>query len=192
MLLKNTACVLLLAGLAACSTTANLTYAPTTGIVASRAPRVASVTVTDMRDEHDPHYIGAIRGGLGNPLKTLTSTQPVKDEVTAAFTAALQARGLFGAGGSDTISVALKQLSANWYERREGHTTFDLTLSDASGRVLFQDQEDVLKIEGSVITLNAGVFASIDDLRAITMLSLNTAIDQAIDKPGFRAALGNP
>ena len=129
--LKQVSCAALLACQAACSTTAaSLTYVPPGGIVAASAPRVASVTVTDMRDEHDPHYIGAIRGGYGNPLKTLTSTQPVKDEVTAGFTAALQARGLYGQGGPDTIAVTLKQLSANWYERREGHTVFDMTLSD--------------------------------------------------------------
>ena len=58
--------------------------------------------------------------------------------------------------------------------------------------MLFSDQEDVLKIEGSIVTFNAVVFASVDDLRAITVLSLDTAIDQALDRPSFRAALGGP
>ena len=54
---------------------------------------------------------------------------------------------------------------------------------------MFEDDEDVLKIEGSIITVNSGIFASIDDLQAIVDLSLNTAIDHALDKPGFRAAV---
>ncbi len=71
----------------------------------------------------------------------------------------------------------------------EGHTKFSLVLSDrATGRTLFSDTEDVLKIGGSLITFDAGVFASIEDLRAITALSLSQAIAQALDKPGFAAA----
>ncbi len=182
--------ILLLVFLSACSTTASdLTYAPIAPVVPQASPEVATVTVADARDEKDPTYIGAIRGGYGNPLKTLTTVQPASEEVKTAFIAALQARGLYGAGAPATLDVTLKQLSGNWYARHEGHTIFTLTLNDKSGRAVFHDDEDVLKIAGSLITFDAGMFASTDDLRAIVELSMNTAIDQALDKPAFRAAL---
>jgi hypothetical protein len=148
-----------------------------------------TVVVTDQRDEKDPTYIGAIRGGFGNPLKTLTTAKPVGDEVHDAFVGALRARGLYDAGGRLTLAVTLTELSANQMARREGHTSFRLVLTGTGGQPLYQDEEDVLKINGSLVTLDAGVFASIDDLRTIADLSLSTAIDQALDKPGFQAAV---
>ncbi len=182
--------LLLTALLAGCGTTAaTLGYSPTEAPRPRAAPIVSVVTVTDARREKDPTYIGAIRGGFGNPLKTLTSARPVKDEVAAAFEAALQARNLYGPNAPAALAVTLTELSANQVARREGHTKFSLVLSDrATGRTLFSDTEDVLKIGGSLITFDAGVFASIEDLRAITALSLSQAIAQALDKPGFAAA----
>jgi len=182
--------LLLTALLAGCGTTAaTLGYSPTEASRVQATPLVSAITVTDARDEKDPTYIGAIRGGFGNPLKTLVSARPVKDEVAAAFEAALRARNLYGLSGPAVLAVTLTQLSANQFARREGHTKFSLVLSDrATGRTLFQDTEDVLKVGGSLITFDAGVFASVEDLRTITALSLSQAIDQALDKPGFAAA----
>ena len=123
--MKSLVPALLLAFLAACtSKSADLAYAPTVAVTAQVVPAIASVAVIDAREEKDPNYIGAIRGGYGNPLKTLTSALPVKDEVSAAFTSALRARGLYGSGAPLTLAVTLKQLSGNWYARREGHTIF--------------------------------------------------------------------
>lgn len=175
--------LLLVPLLAGCATSASLGYIPTEATVPQAAPLVASVSVTDAREEKDPTYIGAIRGAFGNPLKTLNSARPVKEEAEAAFVAALQVRGLYGPAAPNALQVTLMELSANQVARREGHTTFSLVLNDrATGRPVFQDKEDVLKITGSIITLEAGVFASTDDLRAVTALSLSQAVDQALDK----------
>ena len=184
--MKTLACCLLFALIAGCSSPpADLAYSPTAPITPQNsAPLVAVVRVTDARDEKDPTYVGAIRGGFGNPLKTLTTTRPVGEEVRAAFEAALQARGLLGPRAPMQLDVTLTELSANQYHRREGHTALSLALVDrATGRPVIQDKEDVLKINGSVVTFDAGVFASLDDLRAVAALSLSTAIDQALAKP---------
>jgi uncharacterized lipoprotein YajG len=59
--------------LAGCgSTAASLTYTPTEAVQPQAAPMVGTVTVVDQRGESDPNYVGVIRGGFGNPLKTLT------------------------------------------------------------------------------------------------------------------------
>ncbi len=114
--------LLLTALLAGCGTTAaTLGYSPTEAPRPRAAPIVSVVTVTDARREKDPTYIGAIRGGFGNPLKTLTSARPVKDEVAAAFEAALQARNLYGPNAPAALAVTLTELSANQVARRRAH-----------------------------------------------------------------------
>ena len=44
------------------------------------------------------------------------------------------------------------------------------------------------KVNGSLVIFDAGVFASLADLRAITIEAMTEAIDQSRDKPGFAAA----
>ena len=182
----RTSILLLFPLLAGCvSTAADLNYIPTRVPTVQAAPLVAAVAVADARDETDPTYIGAIRGGYGNPLKTLTTKRPVKEEVAAAFIAALQARGLYGAAGPADLAVTLTELSANQYVQRTAHTSFKLVLTErASGRTLLQSNEDVQKISKFNLFDN-GVFASTEDLRSLTALSLSQAVDQALDRAAF-------
>ena len=189
--MRNT--VLLLALFAAgCSSTAtNLSYnPPRPPMVHAGAPAILTVTVSDNRaDESDPNYVGAIRGGFGNPLKTITSKRPIAVEVQEAFQQALTARHILGEGGRDRLVVQVTKLSGNQYVRRDARAAFNLQILDASGRTIYQDAVDVNRINGSVITFDAGIFASTDDLLAITRQAMTDAIDQALDKPGFLAAL---
>jgi len=50
-------------------------------------------TFVDARGE-PANWLGAIRGGFGNPLKNLESDRPVADIVGAAFADGLRARGV--------------------------------------------------------------------------------------------------
>jgi hypothetical protein len=175
--------------LAGCgSTAASLTYTPTETVQPQAAPMVGTVTVVDQRGESDPNYVGVIRGGFGNPLKTLTSDRPVRDEVASAFIAGLQARGLYDPAGPDTLTITLTEFSSDQYHRREARVGFTLVLT-RRGQPLYQRTETVDKINGSMVTFDTGVFASIDDLRAITDQALSQAVDQALDRPGFLAAI---
>ena len=108
----------------ACSTTSvPLTYAPGADApkAAAAGARVAAVTFTDHRDE-PPTYLGAIRGGFGNPLKTLESDRPVADVVQAAFVDGLKARGVATGGasvaGGFRLTGRVLQLDANQVARR--------------------------------------------------------------------------
>lgn len=180
--------LLLLLSTAACSTTAvTLPYAPTAAVQPAARPTVAAISVTDAREERNPTWIGAIRGGYGNPLKNVTTVRPVKDEVETAFRDALAARGLLApAGAPYRLDVAVRRLSCNQLARREGHAIFAVALVDArSSRTVYQDIAESRVVTGSIITFDAGLFASVDDLREVAIRAMNQAIDQALNKPGF-------
>ncbi len=177
---------LLLAGCG--STAAPLTYVPTVTVQYRGTPVIGTVAVVDRRGESDPNYVGVIRGGFGNPLKTLTSTRPVRDEVADAFIAGLRARGLYDPAGPDALTITLTEFSADQYQRREARVAFTLTLT-RDGRPLYESAENVDKINGSIVSFDTGVFASTDDLRGIMVQALSQAVDQALDRLRFRAAV---
>ncbi len=67
---------------AVCSTTAvDLPYSPMVPPVARGVPTIAAVTASDARDKKHPTYIGAVRGGVGNPADTIVT----KDPIAAAY-----------------------------------------------------------------------------------------------------------
>ena len=103
MNLKNLAggsAVVLALALGACSNTVNdIAYKPQVVVQPATAATVASVSVTDERKE-DPTRLATVLGGFGNPLKTLDTSKPVKDEVADAFVAGLRARSILAASGS--------------------------------------------------------------------------------------------
>ena len=174
----------LLAG--ACTTATDLPYTPASAPFVQAAPSIAAVTVTDARVEKDPTYIGAIRGGFGNPLKTIVTAKPIADEVHTAFVAALDARHLLALGAPDTLDVRITKLSANQYANRSANAAFVLQLRDASGQVVYTDTADIERANGSFF--DNGIFASTKDLHAIMVKTMSEAIDQALDKPGFLVA----
>ncbi len=182
----------LTAAAAACSTAVDLPYAPAIAPTSSGPPVISGIVVTDARSERDPTYVGAIRGGYLNPLKTLVTATPIADEVRLGFERALAARGLLGRRGPDTLSITLSKLSANQLFQRVANAAFSLDLQDPAGRSVYHDVVDVEEINGTIISLDQGIFASIDDLRAIMVLTLTEAIDRALDKPGFIAAATKP
>ena len=171
----------------ACTTATDLPYTPSSAPFVQAAPAVTSVAVTDVREEKDPTYIGAIRGGYGNPLKTIVTRQPIADEVNTAFLAALDARHLLATGAPYTLTVHVTKLSANQYVKRSAHAAFDVTLRDASGRQIYADTVDTERANGSFF--DNGIFASSTDLHAIMVQTMSEAIDKALDKPGFLAAI---
>ena len=75
-----------------CSThMVSVTYQPT-GQIVRNAPGEASVTVGRFSDDRgtDSNWLGAIRGGYGNPLKKLRTDKPTNEMVEAAFADALE------------------------------------------------------------------------------------------------------
>src|ERR1700761_4527448 len=112
--------LLVLLLLTACSESGRLTYAPSVPASAAVGRAIVAMgAVTDQRDDRSD-VIGVIRGGYGNPLKTVHSDQPVPVTVANAFAAALQSRGLLAAGTAPyRLDVAVRQLYADKYHRAE-------------------------------------------------------------------------
>ena len=135
--------------------------------------------------------LGAIRGGFGNPLKTLTTDVPVKDVVENTFTAALNARGLLAStGGVYGMQVVINQFDCNQYVRREAHVRLHISMVElASGQQIYAKDIRVDKVAGSIVTLDAGIFAAVEDLRKLANQALQEAVDQALDDPQFNETL---
>lgn len=190
----------LLLALAACSTTpVDVAYRPGAGAsdsaTASRPqqqqrPVVAVGAFTDQRGE-DPNWLGSIRGGFGNPLKTLTTPEPVVQVVRRAFADGLASRGLLAdSGGRYTLTGTVEEFDATQMTRREATAKVLLTLKDAAtGRTILSEPFEHRVVAGSFVTLRTGVFASVDDLRDVAAQALNGAVDKALDSPVFRQAV---
>lgn len=169
-----------------------LTYA----VPASAVPGEPSIALGDVTDgrEHDRTWLGAIRGGFGNPLKVLHTQGPVSDVVGAAVRDGLAARNLgAGDGARYRLNVHVVQFDCNQYARREAHIELQLRLVDAAtGALVHEQSADVDQVEGSVLSLATGIFASPEQLRALANAVLQSAVDQALDNADFRAALVRP
>ncbi|MEI7606291.1 MAG: hypothetical protein WCJ64_02785 [Rhodospirillaceae bacterium] len=187
--------VVMLTGLlvAGCTTTeVSLTYNRDQAAqhVANALPVVEVAKVDDQR-KVDAKWLGAIRGGFGNPLKNLEADRPVSELVKAAFESGLSSRGLRAEPGKARIAMELtiRKLDCSQYVRREAHVELDIVLKNlADRRTLFTAPVSVTKVSGGNI-LDVGIFASVEDLRAVMNGALQEAVDQALDTPSLLARL---
>jgi hypothetical protein len=152
------------------------------------SPTVGIGTVTDDRKE-GPQWLGAIRGGLGNPLKTLETEEPVSDVVKNTLKDGLTARGLFAKSQPKYIlNIDMMRFDCNQYARREAHILLDVLLVDAvTQQNIYNKTLKSDKVTGSIVTFDAGLFASVDDLRQVANDVLQDAIDQLLHDPEFLA-----
>ena len=184
-------CALLLSG---CGTTAvGLKYAPGGNVAAIRtsALPVSVGSFTDQRGE-PANWLGAIRGGFGNPLKNLESDRPVSTLVQDAFAEGLKARGVKAdpSASSYQITGVIKKLDCNQYVRREANAEIEVSvIARASGQVSFTRTYVASNIDGSAMSLSTGIFASVEDLRAVTEKTLRDVVDKALDDSALRAAM---
>jgi hypothetical protein len=184
---------LLLLVLAGCSTTAvSLDYtrepAPTPG--AER--QVAVGSFADQRRDGDPRQLGAIRGGMGNPLKTLVLAEDASVVVQKAFGQALDKRGLLAPTGSGryTLSGVIKKLDCSQLIRREAHADIIVSLTDnVTGKVVWQQTAHSDVVTEPASALDVGIAASPEDLQAVAAQALQNAIDNALSNAGFAQAM---
>lgn len=179
--------------LSACSTTSvGLKYTAST-TVAKVSPTALPVflgTFLDQRGESS-NWLGAIRGGFGNPMKTLESERPVAELVRAAFSDGLRARGgvIDPASAQNQITGTIKKLDCSQYVRREAYADIEITVLDKTGQQRFSRRYTASNVDGSLMSLNVGIFASVDDLRVVLEKTLREAVDKALDDSALRAAL---
>jgi hypothetical protein len=186
---------LCLAALAAgCTTYVPLHYtsdAPATG-----APPTPLVSVGAFEDKRgvdiDTDWLGAIRGGFGNPLKKLRTQQPMSQVVQDAFADGLRSRGLFADSGQGKFLLegTIEKLDCSEYFNLEAHAQVDLRLLDSGTHALvFSWPYRVDETEGG---LGAGIFASVETLRVLAERTLRELVDRALDDPPMRRALQTP
>ena len=169
-----------------------MAYAPTIQVRNQALPAIGQISTIDQRGETDPTWIGAVRGGFGNPLKALHTPRPLADMVTAAFHEALAERGLLAESGNGQadLNVTISEFNSTQYIRREANVAMVVELKDhATGRQIYRDEVKSKPVQGSVLALDVGVFGSPDDLQAVAQGAMDKAIDSAVDKPGFVDAL---
>lgn len=197
--LSKTAFAVALAMLvASCSTPVNIGYKADGAVPPSGIGRadVRVGTFEDHRKNAGSQEIGSIRGGFGNPLYVLTVSEPIPDIVRKAFADGLAARGWLAdrpmhtssADAHFVVSGQVNRLDCNQLVRPEAHADFVVTLTEtASGRVVAT--KAVKRDDISGFTLATGIFASSDELRDMTSLVLQEAVDGALDSPEFVQAL---
>jgi uncharacterized lipoprotein YajG len=137
-------------------------------------------------------WFGAIRGGFGNPLKILEATPSVAAVVQTAFADGLRARGFQVAGDGKGYQIAgvIKKLDCSQYVRREAHVEIEVAVFESvSGKKLFTRTYTADSLEGSLLALNTGVFASVEALRALAEKTLAEVVDKALDDSALRDAM---
>lgn len=184
MRLSPSLVALILLGLASCSSTGSLDYAPTVAITAGTPASIASVTATDTRDEK-PNRLATVRSGYGNPAYVQDTARPVAEEVASVFTKALQARGMLSSQASAPyrVQLVLRTFYANKMFNRTAYIDIDFTLVDRTGRTVYQDgvkeQRDQFKLFD----------ADINALQDLAQALLNATADRILDNPKLRAVL---
>jgi uncharacterized lipoprotein YajG len=181
--------------LAACSTTkVGLKYdnpQSPNKVTASTTPAPVMVgSFVDQRGE-PANWLGAIRGGYGNPLKNIESDQPVSLLVQTAFADGLRARGVQDSSSAPLqLAGVIRQLDCNQMARREANVEIEISVIDAAtGQSSFSRSYSSANVEGSLLSFKVGVFASVEDLRALTERTLRETVDKALDDSALRTAL---
>ncbi|MGE5471421.1 MAG: YajG family lipoprotein [Bacteroidota bacterium] len=185
--------VLMALTLSACGTTSSgLKYSANAEQPVKLSQSTEPVVVGAFQDQRDgdKNWLGVIRGGFGNHLKTLTADRPVTEIVHNAFEDGLRARKVAVTPGTgNRITGKITTLYADQIIRREGNAKIELTVSDSRGVQRFSRTYTATRIEGSALTLSTGVLASVDDLRDVLQRTLSELVDKALDDPELRAAL---
>lgn len=156
----------------------------------SRAP-ISLGAFVDERGE-TPTWLGVIRGGFGNPIKTLEGDQPVAELVRAGFVDGLKARGYqVSPDAPVTLSGTVRTFDADQYVRREANAEIAVPLTGTGGgaKPIFERTYSANRIEGSALSLQTGIFGSVEELRAVLQRTPGEVIDKALDDQQLRAAL---
>lgn len=181
--------LILVTVLAACgNTVASLHYTPTGPVHSAPVAAVSDVSATDQRSEA-PTRLATIMGTFGNPLKTLDTAKPVKDEVADAFREGLKTRRLLASGGQAPFQVRLviRKFDADMIMGRTARIDLTMSVIDRAGRSIFSDQ--AADSQSDMKFLETGVFANIADMQALSEAVLSRTVDRMLDNPAFRAAI---
>ena len=102
----------------------------------------------------------------------------------------LVARGInIGEAGRNQITGVVKRLDCNQYVRREAYADIEIAVLDNTSQQRFVRTYSASNVEGTLLSLSTGIFASVDDLRVLLEKTLRQAVDKALDDSALQAAL---
>lgn len=140
-------------------------------------------------------WIGAIRGGYGNSIKTVLLEQPVRDVVASALAQGLAARGALPDQNSGTyvLSGSVRTFACKQFVRRDCSVALDVVLSErANGRKVIEKNYEAYEFDGSLWALDAGVFGSVEKLRDLASRTLTAIVDKVLDDDALIEAALQP
>lgn len=187
--MKHFCILLLLTTLAGCSThMSRIEYQSTGNPALAGQQQISQVEVIDDRGT-EKNWLGAIRGGYGNRLKTLRTEKPTDQVVKDVYIQALKGSKLYTSAnkGDYRLRVVLSKFDCSYYFNREAHAHFTVSLfENGTNKEVFTKSYRADEVEGGV---GAGIFGDVDTLRQLAERTLNKAVDSHLQDPNFVSAL---
>jgi hypothetical protein len=151
-------------------------------------PLVESVIVSDERGT-DGDWLGAIRGGYGNRLKTLRTEEPTSRVVEKMYRDALVKSNLLSlsVGAPLALKVVIVKFDCSYAFNKEAHANVNVSLVDnATSFIIFYKSYKTDEVEPGV---SAGIFGDVDALRNTAETAMNKVIDKMLSDEEFIDAL---
>ena len=148
---------------------------------------IGAIVVNDNRGT-DADWLGAIRGGYGNVLKSIRTERPTNEIVADVYRQAFVEYGyLDEPDGEVLFSANIEKLDCSYYFNREAHAHIDVSLLNRNtNELLFSDRYVTDLSEGGV---GAGIFGDVETLRDLAEEALNQTVDKSMTDLTFIAAL---
>jgi len=163
-----------------------------TGISSKDAiPSINAVIVSDDRGT-DSNWLGAIRGGYGNVLKTLRTEESTDVVVDRMYTDALVKSGIYTESNDALYSLKVKitKFDCSYYWNREAHAYVDVLLIDnLTSNAKFSK---TYKTDEVAAGAGAGIFGNVDTLRGLAEETMNGTVDKMLTDSEFIKALSSP
>jgi hypothetical protein len=155
------------------------------------ASSINEVIVSDERGT-ESDWLGAIRGGYGNRLKTLRTEESTDIVVDSMYTDALIKSGIYtkSEDAPYSLKVKISKFDCSYYWNREAHAHVDVSLiNNLTSSTKFSKTYKTDKAEGGV---GAGIFGSVDSLRDLAENTMNKTIDKMLTDSEFVKSLSPP
>jgi len=148
---------------------------------------ISEIQVTDSRGT-DPDWMGAIRGGYGNVLKSLRTERPMAEIIEDVYREALTEYGYLDEhNGRVTFIADIEKMDCSYFFNREAHAHIKISLYDRDNNALLFENRYITDIsEGGV---GAGIFGDVETLRDFGEKALNQTVDKSMTDLTFIAAL---
>jgi len=169
-----------------------LTYEPTGAAPVPLAMPVVAVGLVSDERGPAPDELGVATGDLGFPTRPLASEPPVARAVREALTAALMARELLAPPGHQRFDLAVRIVRLEAAEGRRQRTDADFVITlmrHGSERIIYTDEVRAIGGGRSPVSLDTAGYVPLASVAELTRRAMSLAIEQAVDKPGFQAAV---